>query len=158
MTQQYRERVNLKKVKEDHTNNPYFLWCHDVWSMFARCKIVFLQMNCSEFHQWLIHFNNHHGGVYWSYSLIPDPPNVLDFQKLWVGSVVVAEGVPPPQKKSHFEGVYDFCGQKSRRVERWVFQVTDPRQSNCGVILDVRFLDQDIKGRGQEKCQDQLKK
>ena len=43
-----------------------------------------LQMNCSEFHEWLIHLNNTHGELYCPYSLAPDPQNFLNFQQLWV--------------------------------------------------------------------------
>ncbi len=35
------------------------------------------QMHCSEFHQWLIHLNTN-PGVYWPYSLVPDPQNFLN--------------------------------------------------------------------------------
>ena len=44
-----------------------------------------LKMYCSEYYQWLIHFNSTHGTLYWHYSL-PDPQNCLNFQKLWVGN------------------------------------------------------------------------
>jgi hypothetical protein len=44
-----------------------------------------LRMYCSEFHQWLFHFNRPHGGLYYIYSLVPEPQNFLNFQKLWVG-------------------------------------------------------------------------
>jgi hypothetical protein len=42
-----------------------------------------IQMNCSEFHQWLLHVNNHHFDEYWPYSLVPDLQNFLNFHKLW---------------------------------------------------------------------------
>ena len=41
-----------------------------------------VQMNYSEFHQWLVHLNNSHSGLYCPYSLVPDPQNFLNFQKL----------------------------------------------------------------------------
>jgi hypothetical protein len=41
-------------------------------------------MYCSEFHQWQIHFNNDHDGLYSPYSFVPDSQNFLNFQKLWV--------------------------------------------------------------------------
>ena len=36
--------------------------------ILGNCKI-----HCCEFHQWLLHFNNHQGGAYCPYSLVPDP-------------------------------------------------------------------------------------
>jgi hypothetical protein len=42
-----------------------------------------LQMHCSEFHEWLIHLNRKHGGVYRPYTLVPNPRNFSNFLKMW---------------------------------------------------------------------------
>jgi hypothetical protein len=43
-----------------------------------------LQMYCSEFNQWLIHFNTTHGELYCPYSLVQDHQNFLNFQNVLV--------------------------------------------------------------------------
>jgi hypothetical protein len=45
-----------------------------------------LQMHCSEFYQWQIHFNSTHMVVYTTptHTLVPEPQNFLNIRKLWV--------------------------------------------------------------------------
>ena len=41
-----------------------------------------LQMHCSEFHQWLIHFNNAHGGLWLSLKFSTGPSKLFEFPEI----------------------------------------------------------------------------
>ncbi len=61
-------------------------------------------MDCSEFHQWLIHLNPKHGALYWPYVLVPNPQNLLKFPEI-VSPSPSSMDLPPqwPHKSSGFE-------------------------------------------------------
>ena len=89
-----RERMQRGSGMKGHVESPWIGRMTDHQGIFTTTtRILFLQqleikfqMHYSEFHQWLIHFYTVTWGsieMICTYTLVLDPQNFLNFQKLW---------------------------------------------------------------------------
>jgi hypothetical protein len=62
----YIHHPRTEKVSREFSHTGRIVFYNSRKKILENCK-----MHCSEVHQWLIHFNNHHNGVYGPYSLVP---------------------------------------------------------------------------------------
>ncbi len=85
----------------------YHNWTNSILQQVKR-KFRKIQMDCSEFHEGLIHLNRKRA-FYWPYTLVPDPENFSNFPKLWSLYLVIIKSMTHTPSLGGLSNRFLFC-------------------------------------------------